>query len=85
MFSADKTYIFYCILYVKKSYTILGLLLLMYWNWFNFSAVVPTTKSSLDEIDADPELLLLEKEPDTWVETVDKEVRNFIFFYKKKN
>merc|ERR1712228_862622 len=31
--------------------------------------VVPTTKSSLDEIDADPELLLLEKEPDTWVET----------------
>ena len=52
----------------------------MYWNWFNFSAVVPTTKLSLDEIDADPELLLLEKEPDTWVETVDKEVRNFIFF-----
>ena len=35
---------------------------------------VPTTESSLDEINADPELLLLEKEPELWVQTVDKEV-----------
>lgn len=32
------------------------------------------TEPSLDDIDADPELRLLEQEPDLWVHTVDKEV-----------
>ena len=40
------------------------------------SSLVPAEPTSaVDDIDGDPELRLLEKEPELWVHTVDKQVR----------